>query len=120
MGGDVAALFLVAPVSVLAGVLALRRHRAAPVLAVGPSVFALYTYTQLALGGDLYRHPGNSERFFLLFLTLLILGASSSSPPGQASTQMRSLAPPDLRTNGWVGSFCLSPYSSWSDSIFLA
>jgi hypothetical protein len=83
-------------------------------------VFALYTYTKLALGGDLYRHPGNSERFFLLFLTLFILGGVIVFTPGQASTQMRSLAPPDLRTNGWGGSLCLSPYSSWSDFIFLA
>ena len=60
MGGDIAALFLVAPVSILAGLLALRGHRAAPVLALGPSVFASYTYSQLALGADINRYPGNS------------------------------------------------------------
>jgi hypothetical protein len=73
-GADVAALFLVAPVSIIAGILALRGHLAAPVLAMGPAVFAMYTYTQLTLGGDFLRYPGNSEHFFLLNLGLFILG----------------------------------------------
>ncbi|HEY4606147.1 MAG TPA: hypothetical protein VIH55_00750, partial [Acidimicrobiia bacterium] len=73
-GADVAALFLVAPLSIVAGILALRGHRAAPVLAIGPAVFAVYTYTQLTLGGDFLRYPGNSEHFFLLNLGLFILG----------------------------------------------
>jgi hypothetical protein len=73
-GGDAAALFLVAPVSIVAGILALRGHRAAPVIAMGPAVFAVYTYTQLTLGGDFVRYPGNSEDFFLLNLGLFVTG----------------------------------------------
>ncbi len=72
-GGDVAGLALVAPLSVLAGVLVLRRLRAGAVLAIGPAAYVAYTATQLALGGDVTRYPGNSERFFPLFLGLLVL-----------------------------------------------
>lgn len=73
-GGDVASLVLVAPVSFLAGGLVLRGHRAGAVLALGSAGYISYTATQLALGGDLGRYPGNSERFFPLYLGLLLLG----------------------------------------------
>lgn len=75
MGSDAVALFLVAPVCLLAAVLAFRRHPAAPLLAIGPAGFAAYTYAQLAMGGEFATQPGNSERYFLLFLTLFVLGA---------------------------------------------
>jgi len=75
MGGDIAGLVLVAPVSLVATVLMLRRHRAGPVLALGPAVYAVYMYSQLALGGDFVRYPGNSERFFPLFLGLFLVVA---------------------------------------------
>lgn len=48
-GGDLVAVALVSPVRLFAAVLAWRRHPAAPVVALGPAVFAVYTYTQLAL-----------------------------------------------------------------------
>lgn len=76
VGGDVAGLVLVAPLSVLAGVLVWRGHRAGPVLALGPAVYALYMYSQLALGGDFVRYPGNSERFFLLYLGLFAVAGA--------------------------------------------
>lgn len=76
IGGDIVALFLVAPVSIFAGILALQGHPAAPVVAIGPAIFAAYTYTQLALGGDFLGYPGNSERFFLLDLGLFMLGTA--------------------------------------------
>lgn len=76
IGGDIVALFLVAPVSIFAGILALRGHPAAPVISIGPAIFAAYTYTQLALGGDFLGYPGNSERFFLLDLGLFMLGTA--------------------------------------------
>lgn len=62
-----------APVSVVAGILVWRRQLAGPLLALGPSLYALYMYSQLALGGDVVRYPGNSERFFPLYLALFIL-----------------------------------------------
>lgn len=76
IGGDVAGLALVAPVSLLAGILVWRGNRAGPVLALGPSVYALYMYSQLALGGDFVRYPGNSERFFLLYVGLFVLAGA--------------------------------------------
>jgi hypothetical protein len=76
MGGDAVALFLVAPVCLAAGILAWRGHRAAPVIAMGPAGFAAYTYAQLAIGGEFVTQPGNSERFFPLFLVLFVLGVS--------------------------------------------
>lgn len=76
MGGDVAGLVLVAPVSIAAGILVWRGHRAGPLLALGPAAYALYMYSQLALGGDVLRYEGNSERFFLLFLGLFVLAGA--------------------------------------------
>jgi hypothetical protein len=76
IGGDVAGLLLVAPMSVLAGILVWRGKSAGPVLALGPSVYALYMYSQLALGGDFVRYPGNSERFFLLYLGLFVVAGA--------------------------------------------
>lgn len=75
-GGDVAGLVLVAPVSLFAAVLVWRRHRAGPVLALAPALYALYMYLQLAVGGEFLRYPGNSERFFPLFLVLFVLAGA--------------------------------------------
>ncbi|HZD24300.1 MAG TPA: hypothetical protein VE569_13005 [Acidimicrobiia bacterium] len=76
IGGDVAGLVLVAPVSILAAILVWRGHLAGPVLALGPAVYALYTYSQLALGGDFARYRGNTERFFPLFLGLFVVAGA--------------------------------------------
>ena len=76
IGGDVAALILVAPMSIFAGFLVWRRHRAGPVLALGPSFYALYMYSQLALGGDVARYEGNSEQFFPLYLGLFVFAGA--------------------------------------------
>ncbi len=72
-GGDFAGLFLVSPVSLVAAFLLWRGHRAGPVLAIGPAFYALYMYSQLAVSGDLAQYPGNSERFFVLYLGLFVL-----------------------------------------------
>jgi hypothetical protein len=76
VGGDAAALCVVAPVTVAVGVLALRGHPAAPVLALAPSIFAVYTYTQLIVGNEYLRLPGNVERFFPLLLGVFILASA--------------------------------------------
>lgn len=75
-GGDAAGLLLAAPAGVVAGILILRGHRAGPVLALAPAVYVLYTYTQLAIGGDMVRYDGNSERFFPLFVGLFVLAGA--------------------------------------------
>ena len=76
IGGDVAGLVLVAPVSILAGILVWRGHLAGPILAMGPAVYALYMYSQLALGNDISRYAGNSERFFPLYIGLFMLAGA--------------------------------------------
>lgn len=76
MGGDVAGLVLVAPVSLVAAFLVWRGHRAGRVLALGPALYALYMYLQLGVGGEVFRYPGNSELFFPLFLALFILAGA--------------------------------------------
>ena len=76
IGGDAAALTVVVPVTVVIGVLAIRGHPAAPVLALAPSVFVVYTYTQLIVGNEYLRLPGNVERFFPLLVGVFILAAA--------------------------------------------
>ena len=74
-GGDAAALLVLAPLCAVVAVLALRRHPAAPVLALGPAVYAVYMYSQLILGNEYGQVPGNVERFFPLLLSLVLTGA---------------------------------------------
>lgn len=75
-GGDLAALAVVAPVSLLVGLLAWRGHVAAPALALAPAMFAIYTYSQLILANEYLQQPGNIERFFPLLLAIFLLAAA--------------------------------------------
>jgi hypothetical protein len=56
--------------------LAIRRHPAAPVLALAPSIFVVDMYTQLIVGNEYLRLPGNVERFFPLLLGLSVLAGA--------------------------------------------
>jgi hypothetical protein len=76
-GGDAASLFVVAPLALLAGVLALRRHPVAPLLALGPALYVVYTYAQLVIGQEYLRLPGNVERYFPLLLAVFVLGEAA-------------------------------------------
>ena len=77
MGGDAVALILVAPAAAFAAWLLWQGHPAGPVVALAPAGYAMYTYTQLALGGEFATEPGNSERFFPLYLAIFVLAAAS-------------------------------------------
>ncbi|WP_372595381.1 hypothetical protein, partial [Actinotalea sp.] len=105
-GGDVAGLTVVAPVSILAGVLVLLRHRAGAVLALGPAGYIAYTATQLALGGDPGRYPGNSERFFPLYLGLLVLALLIGVRAWNA-IDLERLPAPGRGVNRALGTFAL-------------
>lgn len=72
-GADAVSLVLVAPAALIAAMLWRARHRLAAPLALGLGLVTLYYAVAEILGGDYVRYPGNSERFFLLFLTLIIL-----------------------------------------------
>jgi hypothetical protein len=73
IGLDAASLFLVAPLSVSAGILTLRSHPAGPVLALGPAVYTAYMSVQYAIGPEYLELPGNNERFFPFHLLLFVL-----------------------------------------------
>ncbi len=89
LGSDAAALFVVAPLGVLAAVLVARRQAAGAVLAGGVGVFALYTYAQIVIGQEYLRLPGNVERFFPLLLAVFLLAEATVVLAWRAT-------PPDL------------------------
>jgi hypothetical protein len=74
LGGEIVSLLLAAPVAIVAGFLWLRGSRCAPVLAIAPALYAVYTYVQFVVGPDYTRYDGNNERAFPLYLVLVILG----------------------------------------------
>ena len=76
-GSDAAALVVLAPVTLVAAFLAARGHPAAPPLAAGVGVFALYTYAQVIVGQEYLRLPGNVERYFPLLLAVFVLAEAA-------------------------------------------
>jgi hypothetical protein len=75
-GSDLTALTVVAPLCVWIGALARQGHPAAPVLALAPGGFAVYIWTQLLLGSEWGRYPGNVEWFSPLLLGIVGVGAA--------------------------------------------
>jgi hypothetical protein len=73
LGGELTSLFLAGPMAIVAGIAWWRANRLAPILACGPAGYALYTYVQFVLVPDYTRYSGNNERWFPLYLTLVIL-----------------------------------------------
>ena len=76
VGLDAFALVVVAPLSVVAAVLAAWRHPAAPLLALAPAGFAVYMLPQYFLGPEYLTLAGNGERAFLLFLGTFVLSSA--------------------------------------------
>ena len=73
-GADAASLLLVVPATLAPAAWLWRvSHRLAAPLALGVGLATLYYAIAETLGGDYLRYPGNNERFFLLFLALIIL-----------------------------------------------
>ncbi len=100
LGADAAMLVLVAPVALAAAWLWRRGHRLAAPLALGAGPATLYYAAAAVLGADYTRYPGNNERFFLLYLVLVMLSwlitarawaALDLQPPRPPSWLMRSL-----------------------------
>lgn len=58
MGLDAVSLILVAPVSIAAGILALRGHVAGPVLGFGPAAYTWYMFLQYVVGPEYAYYPG--------------------------------------------------------------
>jgi hypothetical protein len=73
-GADAAILALVVPAALVAAWAWARGGRVAAPLALGVGLAALYYGVAETLGGDYLRYSGNNERYFLLFLAVIILG----------------------------------------------
>jgi hypothetical protein len=73
-GTDLTAIALVAPLCVWIGRLARDGHPAAPVLALAPAGYAVYVSTQLLVGNEWRRLPGNVEWFSPLLLGIIGVG----------------------------------------------
>jgi hypothetical protein len=73
-GTDLAALAVVAPLCVWIGRLARNGHPAAPVLALAPAGYGVYVGTQLLVGSEWSRLPGNVEWFSPLLLGIVGVG----------------------------------------------
>jgi len=78
-GADAAILLLIAPAALAAAWLWWRGPRPAAPLALGAGLAALYYGIAEVLGPDYSRYPGNNERYFLLFLAVIILGWTSAA-----------------------------------------
>jgi hypothetical protein len=104
VGADLVALVLVAPVCVVAGLLVRRGRRAGHVLALAPTAFVMYLYTQLAIGGEFAAVPGNSERAFALLLALFWLAGAGFVLAWRSvdGNTLPELADPLRRTAGIV------------------
>ena len=58
IGLEAVSLFVVAPWSVLAGILTLRGHRAGPLLALAPALYTAYMFVQYVVGPEYTYYPG--------------------------------------------------------------
>jgi len=70
VGLEAVSLVLVAPLCVVAGILCLRRHPAAAVFALGPSLYVAYVLPQYVVGPDYLAF----RRIVLVHLVLFVLG----------------------------------------------
>lgn len=76
IGLDFVSLVLVAPLALGAGVLLLRERPLGPALGLGVGAYTAYMAIQYVVGPEYLELPGNNERFFLLHLSLLVLGVA--------------------------------------------
>ncbi|MFK5583288.1 hypothetical protein [Serinicoccus sp. LYQ131] len=107
VGGDVAGLLLVAPVSIAAGVLVLRGRLLGAALGTGPAAYGLYTWFQLATTGDPARYPGTASSFFPLLETLFVLAAWVLVRCWQELSRARPLPPASVVADRVTGVFLL-------------
>jgi hypothetical protein len=80
VGLDGVSLVFVAPFSAITGWLLLHRTQDSSrrvglrLLAVGPGLYATYMIPQYVVGPDYLSRPGNNQKFFLLHLSLFVVG----------------------------------------------
>lgn len=105
VGGEVISLAVVAPMAVAAGVLWLRGHRLAPPLALGPALYAVYTYTTAVIGQEYGRYDGNVEQFFPLYAGLVAGGAAIATFAWGQLGETEAPLPPDRLRRTMAGIF---------------
>jgi hypothetical protein len=89
-GTDLTALALVTPLCGWVGKLAWDGHPAAPVLALAPAGYGVYVSTQLLVGSEWGRLPGNVEWFSPLLLGVIGVGTGIVV---RATRELRSQVP---------------------------
>lgn len=92
IGLDAVSLVLVAPLSVVAGVLTLRRRPLGPSLGLAVGAYVAYMAVQYVVGPEYLRIPGNNERFFPFHLGLFVLGLAAAA--GAWTTAESASLPP--------------------------
>lgn len=111
-GADGATLALAVPAALVAAWLWRRHDRLAAPLVLGVGLYSLYYAAAEVLGPDYTRYAGNNERFFPLFLALIILswtsvarawGALDAAPPSPPRWLGRGFAVVLLLAAGVVG-----------------
>jgi len=65
-------LVLAGPLAIVAGALWFRGVKRAPMIAIGPLGYALYMYVQFILVPDYTRYSGNNERWFPMYLLMVM------------------------------------------------
>jgi hypothetical protein len=100
-GADGAALVLLVPAGAAAAWLSWQRRRVSAPLAFGLGLASLYYGVASVLGADYVQYPGNNERFFLLFLVIIVLAwpvaawgwsAMDANPPRPGRVMARTTA----------------------------
>ena len=76
VGGEIVTLFIAAPALIAAGLLWLLHHRLAPVLAIGPAAYTVYTFITAIVGQEYGRYDGNVENAFFLYAGLILGGGT--------------------------------------------
>ena len=94
VGADAASLFLVAPFSVVVGVLVLLGRPRVAGLGLAPAVYAAYMETQLALGNEFLDRPGNVERFFPMLVGIFVLAVTVAGASWRAAGDEQDVAAP--------------------------
>ena len=101
IGLDAVLLLVVAPLSLLAALLVLRRHAAGAAMGLGIGAYTSYMFVQYILGPEYERLPGNNELLFPLYVVLFVLGWSVALVAWQL-TELERL-PGSLRRGRVIG-----------------
>lgn len=107
LGGELTSLFFAGPLAIVAGVLWWRGSRRAPALALGPLGYAFYTAVQLVLVPDYARYQGNNERWFPLYL-LIVMASWIMALEAWRELNARPLVSPTSRTSTLLGAALLA------------